>query len=237
MSFESYELLLKWLDKETFKSSKKIHETEIHFQERRPEENWMPNVDDSEVADDRAFQADIDHERKKLAAYAKLRELMLRRPERKTFEVELKKEYSARATVEAINLLGEEARRYLLRTLALLLDEYACMNDSLSARTRSGGDSSALEKDIVTAKNLSLSLARTSYGTEVQEDDLCDLVADPYKWPQLVYALMMRKPSPEESSDSSVTDPNSCEIAVDSDVEQAARSVSFDASGYTEGLE
>ena len=236
MSIASFELLLEWLDKEISKSTNKIHEREISLKERHPGENWAPNTNDEIVADDRAPLTDIDHERRKLVAYEKLRELMLRRPEREPFERELKKEYSARAAVEAIDLLGEEDRRYLLRTLALLLDEYTYRNDSPSARKRSGDDAPALEKSIVAAKNLAMSLSKTNFGDEVTEHDLCRLLADPEKEYDLELVLRQRKVKLE-----SEFDPNAARFVEGDDLEEdvwrAASSVSFDALGLHTGTE
>lgn len=236
MSISSFELLLEWLDKEAFKSSNEIRETEIRLKEHHPEENRAPNTSDALVADDGTPQTDIDHERKKLVAYEKLRELMLRRPERETFERELAKEYSARAAVEAIDLLEEEDRRYLLRTLALLLDEYTYRNDSPSARKRSGDAAPALEKSIVAAKNLAMSLSNTNFGDEVSEHDLCRLLADPEKEYDFKLALRQRKAKPE-----SEFDPNAARFVegdgLEEDVRRAAGSVSFDALGLHTGAE
>ena len=236
MSIASFELLLEWLDKEAFKSSNEIRETEISLKERHPGENWAPNTSDALVADDCAPQTGIDHERKKLAAYEKLRELMLRRPERETFERELAKEYSARAAVEAIDLLEEEDRRYLLRTLALLLDAYTYRNDSLIARNRSGGDGSDLERSVVSAKNLAMSLSNTNFGEEVSGYDLCRLLANPEKEHDLNLALRQRKAKPE-----SEFDPNAARFVegdgLGEDVRRAAGSVSFDALGLHTGTE
>ena len=159
---------------------------------------------------------------------------MLRRPERETFERELAKEYSARAAVEAINLLEEEDRRYLLRTLAL--DAYTYRNDSLSARNRSGGDGSDLERSVVSAKNLAMSLSNTNFGDEVSGYDLCRLLANPEKEHDLKLALRQRKAKPE-----SEFDPNAARFVegdgLGEDVRRAAGSVSFDALGLHTGTE
>ncbi len=236
MSIANFELLLEWLEKEIFKSSNEIHEMETRFKERRPGESWEPNADGTQVSDYRATQISIDHERKKLVAYTKLQELMLRRPERELFVKELKKEYSARATVEAINLLGEEARRHLLRTLALLLDLYAYQNDSLSARKRFSDDTSEFERSIVTAKNLVLNLSTTNFGEEVSEYDLCHLLANSEKEYELRRTLLQRISKPDSD-----LDPNTARPIKSNDIEegvkQAARSVNFDALGLLTGTE
>lgn len=229
MSIHSYELLLTWLEEESSNSVIRLYEAE------RPQGGINPDGARDDISEE--DQIDINREREKLSAYRNLKQLLITRPEREPFEREVKKEYSARALIEAINVLGDEDRRYLLKTLTLLLERFVFQYESSCVSERQPVFDSAKDRDVVAAKNLVLNLLRTDCGREAEEDDLCQLIATPNKISYLMFKLFFPESSIEIPTDANTTSDIRSDFSFDEDVEQAALSSRYDPKGLSTGVE